>query len=161
MSAAAWGPKGLAFLLLSFRGRISRSRWWLGCVITTVGNLSGALLFNPDYFVSEEPPPAYWPDTLWQLAWLVPATAVTVKRFNDRDWPWWFGYVFAGINAFYYLAPHLGIVVGPGITGGGLIAFWIIVLVLLAIFIDNGFFRGTDGPNRYGPDPLARDAQSP
>jgi uncharacterized membrane protein YhaH (DUF805 family) len=39
--------------------------------------------------------------------------------------------------------------------------------LLLALFvyfvfalIDNGFVRGTDGPNRYGPDPLA-EGQTP
>jgi uncharacterized membrane protein YhaH (DUF805 family) len=31
----------------------------------------------------------------------------------------------------------------------------------LAAIIDNGFLRGTDGPNRYGPDPLQPDAAKP
>ena len=35
-------------------------------------------------------------------------------------------------------------------------AFWVsLAAILLFAFVDNGFIRGTRGPNRYGPDPLA------
>jgi len=145
----------LVHLLLSFRGRISRKSWWLAFVIVCVGNVLGALLFNPDYFTAEEIPPPNWADTSWQIAWLVPATAMTVKRFNDRDWPSWLGYPYAPIAALFYLAPHF-----PP-TGDSQMATLRIVVVclsaayLLFALVDNGFFRGTDGPNRYGPDPLA------
>jgi hypothetical protein len=33
-------------------------------------------------------------------------------------------------------------------------------VALVAVIIDNGFICGTDGPNRYGPDPLA-EGQTP
>jgi uncharacterized membrane protein YhaH (DUF805 family) len=32
--------------------------------------------------------------------------------------------------------------------------FGAILLFFLWTLIDNGFFKGSDGPNRYGPDPL-------
>ena len=53
-----------------------------------------------DVSADEAVPPPSWPDTLWQLAWLVPGTAITVKRFNDRDWPWWLGYAFGAVGVF-------------------------------------------------------------
>jgi uncharacterized membrane protein YhaH (DUF805 family) len=159
MSASITRLNGLVSLLTSFRGRISRSQWWLGYAIVIIGNLCGALLFNPDYFTADEPPPAYWPDTLWQLAWLVPATAITIKRLNDRDQPSWLGYAFAALNGLYYVAPQLGWAIGPtAASAAARIAFWVIALIMLIIFVDNGFFRGTDGPNPYGPDPLDRNA---
>ena len=51
--------------------------------------------------------------------------AVSVKRWHDRDKSgWWCLIIFI---------PFVG-------------AVWIL--------IENGFLKGTSGPNRYGPDPL-------
>lgn len=141
-------------LLLSFRGRIGRKSWWIGFVIWLAGNLSGALLFNPGFFTAEELPPPSLADTVWQLAWLAPLTAITVKRFNDRNWPSWLAYLFLGLNIFHVVAPHYGLVISPEVPGAGYTAFWAVAIVQLAIVINNGFIRGTDGPNRHGPDPL-------
>ena len=56
---------------------------------------------------------------------LVASIAVAVKRWHDRDKSgWWMLIVFV---------PLVG---------------WIWALV------ENGFLRGTPGPNRFGPDPL-------
>ncbi len=55
-----------------------------------------------------------------------PAVAVSIKRWHDRDKSGWWVLVA--------LVPVVG---------------WVWMLV------DNGCIRGTAGPNRYGPDPLA------
>jgi uncharacterized membrane protein YhaH (DUF805 family) len=146
-------------LLTSFRGRISRRQWWIGFVIVCVGNVVGGLLLNPDFFLADELPPPSWPDTLWQIAMLYPATAITVKRFNDRDWPAWLGYAFAPIGAVLYLAPHLGQAIGPQSPAILMVLFWAFAAYLVFAFVDNGFVRGAVGLNRYGPDPLAASAQ--
>jgi uncharacterized membrane protein YhaH (DUF805 family) len=53
----------------------------------------------------------------------------------------------------------LGWPLGPtAASAAARIAFWFIAVIMLIIFVDNGFFRGTDGANRYGPDPLDRNA---
>ena len=56
---------------------------------------------------------------------LWPFLAVQAKRWHDRD-----------LSAWWILI-HFIPVVGP-----------------IAALIVNGFLRGTDGENRYGPDPL-------
>ncbi|MBX3643623.1 MAG: DUF805 domain-containing protein [Rubrivivax sp.] len=55
-----------------------------------------------------------------------PALAISVKRWHDRGKSGWW--------VLLNLVPVVG---------------WLWAL------IENGFLRGTDGPNRYGPDPLA------
>jgi uncharacterized membrane protein YhaH (DUF805 family) len=144
----------LLSLLTSFRGRIGRKQWWIGFIIVFFGSLFGTLLLNPEMFTAEELPPPSWPDTFWQLAWLVPATAITVKRFNDRDWPWWLGYAFAALAVVLHVAPHFGLLIDPQAGGIGAFAFWLYAAAATAALIDNGFLRGTDGPNHYGPASL-------
>ncbi|KWV90725.1 DUF805 domain-containing protein [Erythrobacter sp. YT30] len=67
---------------------------------------------------------------LYALAALIPNIAVTVRRLHDRDMSgWWYpGLVLAS------LIPFLGIIASIGLF----------VLLILP---------GTDGPNRFGPDP--------
>ena len=50
--------------------------------------------------------------------------------------------------------------IDPEAGGVGAVAFWVSLAAIVAAFVDNGFMRGTRGPNRYGPDPLAGAPQS-
>jgi uncharacterized membrane protein YhaH (DUF805 family) len=65
-------------------------------------------------------------DIVVNLLLIWPALAVSVKRWHDRDKSGWW--------VLLNLLPVIG---------------WLWALV------DNGFLRGSDGPNRYGADPLA------
>jgi uncharacterized membrane protein YhaH (DUF805 family) len=67
-------------------------------------------------------------DLLLNLLLVWPALAVSVKRWHDRDKSGWW--------VLLNLVPVVG---------------WLWAL------IDNGFLRGTAGPNRFGEDPLAAD----
>ena len=60
------------------------------------------------------------------LVLLWPGLAIAIKRCHDRDHPGWW------------------LLIGLVPIVGGL---WLLV--------ELGFFRGTPGPNRFGPDPLA------
>ncbi len=63
---------------------------------------------------------------LFCLAIIWPALAIQAKRWHDRDKSaWW---ILIGLVPF----------IGP-----------------LWALIENGFLRGTEGNNRFGPDPLA------
>jgi uncharacterized membrane protein YhaH (DUF805 family) len=66
-------------------------------------------------------------DLLVNLLLVWPALAVSVKRWHDRDRSGWW--------VLLNLLPVIG---------------WLWALV------DNGFVRGTPGPNRFGEDPLAQ-----
>ncbi|KAB2939414.1 MAG: DUF805 domain-containing protein [Hyphomicrobium sp.] len=142
-------------LLTSLRGRINRAKWWLGLAIIGITNVLGGLLLNPDFFTAEELPPPSGPDTIWQIALLLPMTAITVKRFNDTDRPAWLGYLFAPLGVVLYLGPHVRQWIGTVEPTQLLSVLLPLFAYFLFAFIDNGFVRGTDGPNRYGPDPLA------
>lgn len=62
---------------------------------------------------------------------LIPGVSVGVRRFHDRDMSgWWYLGVMIGGNI-----PFIGVAVS--------IAFLVIMVL-----------KGTDGPNRFGPDPL-------
>lgn len=62
--------------------------------------------------------------SLFGLAVLLPSITVSVRRLHDRDMTGWW--------FLLVLVPMIG------------------MLILLVIFV----MRGTDGPNRFGPDPL-------
>lgn len=63
------------------------------------------------------------------LVALYPAICVSIKRWHDRDKSGW--WVLIG------LIPIIG-------------AIWVL--------IECGILKGTEGPNRFGPDPLAAPA---
>jgi len=73
---------------------------------------------------------AHTADLIVNLLLVWPALAVSVKRWHDRDKSGWWVLV--------NLVPVIG---------------WIWAL------IDNGFRRGTAGPNRFGEDPLSAETR--
>jgi len=146
----------LTFLFFGFNGRISRKSGWLGFIIVGVASAVGTLLIDPSVFDLDRAPPRTpnRPDTIWQLALVIPAMALMVKRFNDRDWPYWLGFVFGALGAMLRLGHHFDLFL-PGFSSRPEnVVLAIVSLAFLFAFVDNGFLPGTKGPNRYGPDPL-------
>ena len=143
-------------LFISFHGRISRQSWWLGTVILFPLSIAGAALLDParHSLVSSVVLPPNLAATIWSLLVVFPMTAITVKRFNDRDWPNWLGYGYGLIASVQIIALHFGFLAGPALSTREAIYVSIFGLLGLFIVIVNGFLRGTSGPNRYGPDPL-------
>lgn len=143
-------------LLTSFGGRINRKSWWIGAVIVTVASIAGTLLLNPGLLDISSPttPPATLPDMIWSLIWVVPMTAITVKRFNDRNWPNWLGYLLGLLTAAYYVASYFGFMGDPStFTPLEHALFWPLFGFAMFALVDNGFLPGTPGPNQYGPSP--------
>ena len=82
--------------------------------------------------------------SLWFLA------ATTVKRLHDRDKGWWW------IVPLFILPQFLG-KLADGLDASyaaDLLALTSVVLNLWGI-VELVFLRGTDGPNRFGADPMA------
>lgn len=74
---------------------------------------------------------------LLALASILPAITVQVRRFHDRNISgWWYLALF--ILGF---VPYLGLISG------------IAILVISVL-------RGTEGPNKFGPDPLRPEARA-
>jgi len=143
-------------LFTSFHGRISRKSWWLATVTLSSLGIAGVVLLDPARF-SFDPsgvPPPNWAVTIWSLLLVFPMTAIMVKRLNDRDWPNWLGYAYGLIIAVVVIALRFGFRSAPDMSTGEWIAFLIYSLLGWFVVINNGFLRGTRGPNRYGPDPL-------
>lgn len=146
-------------LLTSFSGRIGRGQWWLGFIAVVMMSIGGIVAINPEAFTmpTDQPlPPPGLGEMLFGLLMMVPATAITVKRFNDRDRPNWLGYAFGALGALFTIAPYFGYLVDPLFySTPEYVLTGVFFVLAIGAFIDNGFLKGTPGPNRYGPDPLA------
>jgi uncharacterized membrane protein YhaH (DUF805 family) len=122
------------WLYSSFDGRINRAKFWAGTIalwiLSILVNLVIAAVFGIRYDPGQAFPamgPAAW--LVWILAALAIAyasLAVLAKRWHDRDKSGWWSLIG--------LVPFIG-------------GIWILV--------ECGCLPGTEGPNRFGPDPLA------
>jgi len=151
-------------LFFSFRGRISRAKFWLACliffgigvVLALIGLVAGGSMVFEGF------------SALINLAMFVAGLAVAAKRLHDRDRSaWWL--------VLFYFGPALFAVIGGGIMWASLDAVGMTAdtsLLLLKLcflggfaigiwgFVEIGCLRGTVGYNRFGPDPLPRQSLS-
>ena len=132
--ANAQGPadQGWKWLLFSVQGRINRQKFILTYLVVTVGFAVAiamvAGIFGGALQNASDPSEAVPLLILFVLLYIPMiwiGVALSVKRWHDRDKSGWW--------VFIALIP----IVGP---------IWAIVETL--------FLKGTEGPNRYGPDPL-------
>ena len=92
--------------------------------------------------------------------------ATTVRRLHDRNWSGWWAVAVFAVNrlSYLYYGLFLGLSFGVDISVAeelllvmiavalGVLQTWIIIELL--------FLAGTDGPNRFGPDPTRATPQS-
>ena len=78
---------------------------------------------------------------VWGLATIIPSIALAVRRLHDRNMSGWY---LVGLFVAVLILSRLGSI-------GSLLTFVVEIgwLVLMAL-------PGTQGPNKYGPDPLGR-----
>ena len=174
-------------LLTSFEGRIRRRSFWLGLLAIIIINAALAFLVVPALLLLLGPAVGYWLAVLVvYAASAFLYAALATKRLHDRSKPAmpWVG-IFVGVPLAVTLAQFLGIgfetVVVPAAeatgalnarpvpdSGGmveisrpdgalGLVLLALAVAVSLWALVELGFRRGTDGPNRFGPDPKSPD----
>lgn len=133
-----WGT-----LFFSFSGRINRAKFWIASLVLMIAFVIPVMLAA-----------ATMSTVMWILA-IVVFVAVTIcglavgaKRLHDRDRSaWWL--------VLFYLGP--GFLQGLGEAMGEIGVILLVVSVGISIWalVELGFLRGTPGPNRFGPDPLA------
>ena len=139
-----------AYLLNSFHGRIGRQTFWIGMLVVIVANFLAC-------YVAERIG-GDRPNAIVDLAFTYPEFAVAVKRVHDRDLPVWLLGVFYAANALLDLFTVIGWDSG-GADNPSILSMVVTIpflVLLLALIIELGFRKGTPGPNRYGPDPLAK-----
>ena len=148
----------------NFDGRISRKTFWLASIAVLVIELliAAAAAATAEEFADEATGDLAMDIVLF--AFLYPQFAISVKRGHDRNISTWV------IGAWYVALAMSDILRCFGrlrsspnqnvLSSANLISFAFIMIagiISLALLIELGFRRGTRGPNRYGPDPLAKD----
>jgi len=155
----------LTTLLFTYTGRINRAKYWLALVIylaiTVVLIAIGLIMFgNSLLAIGDEGTDEMFVGllsrgigfTLIVLVVYIPMVIsgfmVGIKRLHDRDKSGWWLLVF-------YVLPGVLSTIGDNLATGGLIFAGASFAVSIWALVELGFLRGTPGPNRYGPDPLA------
>jgi uncharacterized membrane protein YhaH (DUF805 family) len=160
----------LTELLFSFKGRIRRLHWWVAnlatggvtalamAILESAARVSGNVAIDPSTQYAE-------PTGLFGVAVLAVGLANTwigfalsVKRLHDRNRTgWWLVWqslllVLAVLLIVVAIAvPNEQAPLWYALAGGASVAAFAISVWL---FVEIGFLRGTQGPNRFGPDPL-------
>jgi uncharacterized membrane protein YhaH (DUF805 family) len=140
-------------LLLSTRGRITRTEWWIGCVfLLIIDGIAAAL--NRLSGISLAVVLA-----LVFLLILYCALAVTVKRLHDRDRRGWWILMFPlGFVVLVSVLSTFGEDLDP------MLYYTLLALTLIiaaAAVMELGLRQGTTAINRYGADPLAKVRSEP
>ncbi|MCB1521969.1 MAG: DUF805 domain-containing protein [Hyphomicrobiaceae bacterium] len=150
----------------SFDGRIPRREWWLGTILIIAVSVLLSVVFNPERWqpVSPRFGQPNLADVLFSLAFVIPQTALSVRRFNDRDRLHWVPYAYALMIVAIVVAEFFGLIFRRGGDGNGGIDVVLRAAYVFAsavILVENGMLRGTSGPNAHGPDPLANRSHQP
>ena len=144
-----------AWLLLSFRGRLNRARYLVVQLALLTIWLVLWLKLSPQG------------ETLRWLAAIAMVwinTATTVKRLHDRNRSGWWAVAvfFVNLLSYAYYGLFLGLYFGVdlSITKELLLVMLAVALPFLQtwVVIELFFLMGSDGRNRFGPDPLSRAA---
>ena len=126
----------------NFSGRASRSEYWYFTLFVTVIAivLGGLLMLGVNFQTGQMSVLGYILAgilAIFYLAIIIPSIALAVRRFHDRDMSGWW---FLGFIALSFI-PFVGFIAG---------------IAQLVIFC----LKGTDGDNRFGPDPLRPGARA-
>jgi uncharacterized membrane protein YhaH (DUF805 family) len=136
------------YLFNSFHGRIGRQTFWVALILTIVAQLAGQAI--SDQIQGDRL------SAIVDLIFTYPQFAVTIKRAHDRNMPDWVLIAFFAANAFLDLLVVLdlaGTSEHPNLLS--LAVAIPLTVVGVALLVELGFRKGTEGPNQYGPDPLA------
>jgi uncharacterized membrane protein YhaH (DUF805 family) len=160
----------LGSLLFGFQGRINRAKYWLAALVyfvlwVVLGALG--LAAGPDSIVFS------LVNMVVGIGTFISNIAVGVKRLHDRNKTGWWLLLFyvlpgilvtaAAVSGLIAVGSALDAVTSQSIASFGVAGFLLMgaFAVVLWAFIELGCLRGTVGPNRYGPDPLALPVVSP
>ncbi|PDV86829.1 DUF805 domain-containing protein [Rhizobium sp. H4] len=127
----------------TFSGRASRSEYWWFGLFYVLALFPLAIVATVLAFLTSgggAPSPAHYTVVIWMLftlAMLLPLKSLQVRRFHDRS-----------ISGWWYLA----------LFALSFIPYAIFLTVPVTIVIS--LLPGTEGPNKFGPDPLSPEARA-
>ncbi len=150
--------------LFSFSGRINRLRYWQFSLVSGVFILAMAAVAVPYMIIAHRDSMTIGEDlspfgiitiaAVFALAaaLVVSALSIYVKRLHDRNKSaWWLlPYLVVPTALQAVISPHKNAPPNAAMLALSLIAIGLSVWALVEIGL-----RGTNGPNRFGPDPLA------
>jgi uncharacterized membrane protein YhaH (DUF805 family) len=165
------------WFLFRFEGRINRAKYWLAMLIilcwmifvlmllATIGSIFGIsdrrfainiIGISTSFQFGDETPStkaALFPQIVTVPMTLVFAlcyVAASIKRLHDRNRSgWWMLPFFAAPGLYGQFEDQLGDSYPAAFVG------LVIFIAFIRGYVEMGFLRGTRGPNRFGPDPLA------
>ena len=146
-------------LFMSLEGRIGRKFYWIGSLLLFATAMivlfivAGVVGFD-NLIASDGRTTGI--ATLVTLLILAASVPIVVKRLQDRNKSphyAWLLYAPSLLSIFGDLAGVLGTADAPNVLGTALGVMNL--AVGLWFLIELGFLRGSVGPNRFGPDPLA------
>lgn len=137
------------YIYTSFDGRLGRQNFWIGSLILmlvmVVFIAVPVILSLPSVMVVIMIGVAV-------LLGFFASLAVTVKRLHDRDKSGWWYIVF-------FIVPNIlaqfGEIFASGAPILALASYVPAIGISIWAFVEVGLLKGSDGPNRFGSDPLA------
>ena len=139
------------FLFFSLDGRINRAKYWLGAIVLMALGGAAILLILATVGISDA---AVAFTIAVSLALLYPYYAVMAKRFQDRNKPGALALVGIVPLTASNLLYTFGLFDAANPTMVSQIFDLVIVGISIWLLVELGILKGTQGPNRYGPDPL-------
>lgn len=137
-------------LFTSFDGRIGRQKFWIGTLILI---LMMVVFIAVPIILSVPSSVAMIFIGVAALLGFLGSLAITVKRLHDRDKSGWWYVVF-------FVVPNILTQIGEKFATGSLTLALALYVPAIGIsiwaFVEVGLLKGSDGPNRFGPDPLAQ-----
>jgi uncharacterized membrane protein YhaH (DUF805 family) len=134
-------------LLFSFSGRVNRAKYWLMVLVALIVGLICAVLV---LFLGVI---GIILAAILYIGLVIAGIAVGIKRLHDRDKSgWWLALFYLGVGLLSGLSQGFNRGESSGI---GLIFSLATFAISIWALVELGCLRGTPGPNRYGPDPLA------
>jgi uncharacterized membrane protein YhaH (DUF805 family) len=127
-------------MFTTLNGRINRQKWWLGLIVLVIAEWIIMFILTMLFGTAAPVEPAT--EGFSYSSNLSPVGAIIMLVVMI---PFvWFGICLSGKRWH----------------DRGKSAWWILIALIPIIggiwaLVENGFLKGTDGPNQYGPDPLA------
>lgn len=151
-------------LFYGLDGRIGRKTFWLANIALTVAELViGLVVIMAAVLLSLPERSIDLAGDIVIYGFAYPEFAIAAKRGHDRNISAWvIGICGAFILARTVLVDFGWLTESPDqhvATTKGVASFLVTIvggIIAAALVIELGFRRGTRGPNRFGPDPLAK-----